>query len=94
MTAEKIFCHNWKSDMEISVPNKIYYLNFTLDHLIKLDYNFIYSTVIFTDDNGVDYILNKLNKSFKNKIHEFYPLTKELNNKTYLIFSKKSFLIF
>ena len=45
--------------------NKHYYLNFTLDHLIKLDTNFLDANVIFTDENGTNYILNKNNKIIK-----------------------------
>ena len=33
--------------------------------------------------------MNKLNKSFKNKIYEFYPLTKELNNNIKKDFNEK-----
>jgi len=33
--------------------------------------------------------LNKLNKSFKNKIYEFYPLTKEINNNLKKDFNEK-----
>ena len=36
-----------------------------------------------------DYILNKLNKSFKNNIYEFYPLTKEINNNLKKDFNEK-----
>ena len=45
--------------------NKHYYLNFTLDHLIKLDTNFLDANVTFTDENGTNYILNKDNKIIK-----------------------------
>ena len=45
--------------------NKYYYLNFTLDHLIKLDSNFLDAKVIFIDENGVNYFLNKDNKIIK-----------------------------
>jgi hypothetical protein len=46
-------------------PNKNYYLNFTVDHLIKLDNNFLDAEVKFTDSNGKTYILNKSNKIIK-----------------------------
>ena len=46
-------------------PNKKYYLNFTIDHLIKLDNNFLDAEVIFTDDNGKVFILNKSNRIIK-----------------------------
>ena len=51
----------------------------------------------FKEDNVIqkiktftfDYILNKLNKSFKNNIYEFYPLTKEINNNLKKDFNEK-----
>jgi len=46
-------------------PNKKYYLNFTVDHLIKLDNNFLDAEVKFNDSNGQIRILNKSNKIIK-----------------------------
>ena len=51
----------------------------------------------FKEDNVIqkiktftfDYILKNLNKSFKNKIYEFYPLTKKLNNNLKKDFNEK-----
>ena len=45
--------------------NKIYYLNFTIDHIIKLDNKFLNATVIFTDENEKEFILNKENRVIK-----------------------------
>ena len=46
--------------------NKIYYLDFTVDHLIKLDKNFLNATVSFKDEKGQTYLLNKENRIIKN----------------------------
>ena len=48
--------------VKIFNPNKIYSLNFTLDHLIKLDNNFLEAEVKFIDQSGKEYYLNKTNK--------------------------------
>ena len=45
--------------------NKIDYLNFTIDHIIKLDNKFLKTTVIFTDENEKEFILNKENRVIK-----------------------------
>ena len=42
--------------------NKNYTLDFTVDHLIKLDNNFLGAEVIFIDNNGIEYILNNSTK--------------------------------
>ena len=46
--------------------NKLYYLNFTLDHIIKLDNKFLEAEIAFTDINGIKYFLNKENKVLRN----------------------------
>ena len=81
--------------------NKIYYLNFTVDHLIKLDNNFLEAKVVFTDSNGKDFILDKYNKVIKdlkgNKIKVisskkalvyFYKRIENYNNSGVVIFNK------
>ena len=42
--------------------NKNYSLDFTVDHLIKLDNNFLDAEVTFIDSNGIEYILNNSTK--------------------------------
>ena len=42
--------------------NKLYYLDFNVDHLIKLDKGFLEAEVIFTDINNISYVLNQENK--------------------------------
>ena len=64
-------------------PNKKYYLNFTVDHLIKLDNNFLDAEVIFTDANGKPHILNKSNK-----------IIKDLNGNNVSLISDKEVLIY
>jgi len=46
-------------------PNKKYYLDFTVNHLIKLDNKFLEASVTFTDKNGEKYILNKNKRVIK-----------------------------
>ena len=46
--------------------DKLYYLNFTVDHIIKLDSKFLDAEITFTDSNETKYILNKENKVIKN----------------------------
>ena len=46
--------------------NKEYYLNFEVDHLIKLDNNFLDAKVTFVDGSGKKYFLNKENKVLRN----------------------------
>ena len=46
--------------------NKLYYLNFTVDHIIKLDNKFLEAEITFTDNDGKTYFLNKENKVIKN----------------------------
>jgi len=46
-------------------PNKKYYLDFTVNHLIKLDNKFLEASVTFIDKNGEKYILNKNKRVIK-----------------------------
>ena len=45
--------------------NKTYYLDFNVDHLIKLDDTFLEAEITFIDKNGTIYKLNKDNKIIK-----------------------------
>ena len=67
--------------------NKLYYLNFTVDHIIKLDNNFLDSEVTFIDKNKVRYILNKENKIIWNLKGE--NITAKSNRKALIYFYKK-----
>ena len=55
----------FNNTVKILNDNKLYYLNFTLDHIIKLDNKFLNAEITFTDINGIKYILNKENKVLK-----------------------------
>ena len=66
---------------------KLYYLNFTVDHIIKLDNNFLDSEVIFIDKNGIKYILNKENKVIKNLKGD--DITVKSNKKALIYFYKR-----
>ena len=46
--------------------NKIYYLNFSIDHIIKLDNKYLDANVRFIDKKGNHYILNKTHKVIRN----------------------------
>ena len=67
--------------------NKTYYLNFTVDHLIKLDNKFLDAKVTFTDENGTKYILNKENKIIKDL--KGNNITVKSNKNALLYFYKK-----
>ena len=45
--------------------NKVYYLDFEVNHLIKLDSKFLNSTVIFKDEKGKKFILNNSKRVIK-----------------------------
>ena len=51
--------------VKILNEKKLYYLDFTVDHLIKLDNKFLDAEVIFEDSEGKKYKLNKSNKVIK-----------------------------
>ena len=51
-----------KSIFKLIEPNKNYYIKFELNHLIKLDNNFLDAEIIIKNKNGIKYILNKDNK--------------------------------
>ena len=50
----------------LSLILRFYYLNFSVDHLIKLDNKFLVAEVTFTDENGENYILNNEARVLKN----------------------------
>ena len=80
--------------------NKYYNLDFTLDHLIKLDSNFLDAEVIFTNENGDIEVLNKdkkvlvltgnnfIVKSNANALLYFYKKIPNNSNKGRVIFDK------
>ena len=41
--------------LKLLEENKLYYLNFTVDHIIKLDNKFLVAEITFTDNNGKTY---------------------------------------
>ena len=82
--------------------NKKYYLNFTVDHLIKLDNNFIEAKVLFIDGTGKEFTLDKSNKvindlkgdnvtvtSSKNALIYFYKRIENYNKSGVVIFDKE-----
>ena len=54
---QKIFQFN--NFVKLFNANKSYYLEFEVNHLIKLDNNFLDAEITFIDKNGIEYILNK-----------------------------------
>ena len=62
---------------------KIYYLDFDVDHLIKLDKDFLDAEVTFTDINGTKYVLNRYNKIIKDLKGEGIKVT---TNKLALVY--------
>ena len=67
--------------------NKTYYLKFTVDHLIKLDNQFLDAEVTFTDKNGNTYILNNSTRIIKNLNGD--GITVKSNKNALLYFYKK-----
>ena len=57
---------NYQNLVKILNENKKYFLDFTVDHLIKLDNKYLDAQVIFIDSNGTEYALNKSNKIIRN----------------------------
>ena len=67
--------------------NKKYYLDFKVDHLIKLDNKFLDAEVIFYDGKGGEFILNKNNRIIKDL--EGKNITMISNKRALLYFYKK-----
>ena len=64
-------------------PNKNYILNFTVDHLIKLDRNFLDAEITFIKENGEIYVLNEKNKVIKNFTGDNIKVTTNKNALVY-----------
>ena len=60
---KKMFPYN--NLVKLFNENKKYYLDFEVEHLIKLDKDFLDAEVTFIDSNNTTYILNKDNKIIK-----------------------------
>ena len=81
---------------------KKYFINFELNHLIKLDNDFLEAEVIFIDNIGTKYILNRTNKiinlkgnnftveSNKNALIYFYEKIQDFDNKIIFEFDKNN----
>ena len=67
--------------------NKLYYLDFNVDHLIKLDKDFLEAEVTFTDINNTNYVLNKEKKVIRDLKGE--GIIVKANKKALLYFYKK-----
>ena len=73
--------------IKLLIENKTYYLDFYVDHLIKLDKDFLEAKVTFTDINGKEHILNKENKVIRDLKGE--GIFVKTNKKALLYFYKK-----
>ena len=51
--------------IKILNENKTYYIDFSINHLIKLDNNFSDAEVIFTDENNIEFVLNSSKRIIK-----------------------------
>ena len=67
--------------------NKLYYLDFNVDHLIKLDKDFLEAEVTFTDSNNIIHILNKKKKVIRDLKGE--GIVVKANKKALIYFYKK-----
>ena len=68
ITEEKKYCRN---TVKLLNKEKIYTIKFELNHLVKLENNFLDSEVIFTSENQTKYILNNKNKILNLKGNNF-----------------------
>ena len=75
-----------KNDAKILNKGKTYLIKFKLNHLIKLDNNFLYSEVVFMDELGKEYILNNENKKIFLQGNNFIVKS---NQTTLIYFYKK-----
>ena len=57
---------NYNNLVKLLIKNQPYYLDFTVDHLIKLDKKFSNATILFKDKNGKEYLLSKTNRIITN----------------------------
>ena len=73
--------------VKILNENKKYYLDFTVDHLIKLDNKYLDAEVTFIDSNGTEYILNNSNKVIRDLKGD--NITVISNKKALIYFYKK-----
>ena len=78
----KIFKYN-NNLVKLLTADKKYILNFELNHLIKLDNNFLDAKIIFKNELGKEYILDNKNKIIEN-----------LTGKNINIISNKNALIY
>ena len=67
--------------------NKLYYLDFNVDHLIKLDKEFLEAEITFIDINNIKYVLNKENKVLRDLKGE--GIIVKSNKKALIYFYKK-----
>ena len=76
----------FNNTVKLLTEDKTYYVDFKLDHLIKLDENFD-ATVTFTDKDGAEYILNRNNRIIRHLQGENITITTD--KKALLYFYKK-----
>ena len=89
-----------KGTVKLLNSMKKYYIKFELNHLVKLDNNFLDAEVTFIDSFGKKYFLNKTNKiinikgnnftveSNKNALIYFYEKIEDVDDKIILEFNK------
>ena len=76
----------FNNTVKLLTENKTYYVDFKLDHLIKLDNNFD-AIVTFTDKDGNEYVLDKNNRIIRDLKGEKF--TVKTDKKALLYFYKK-----
>ena len=92
-----------KNIVKLLNKEKLYYIKFELNHLIKLDYNFLDAEITFIKNNRTKYILNDKNKiiylegsnftvkSNKIAILFFYEKFQNYNNNSIIEFDESQF---
>ena len=79
--------------------NKTYYINFTIDHIIKLDNNFSEAEIIFKNNNGDIFYLNKSKRILDNLKGDNITVISSINALIYFYkkipnYSEKNAIIF
>ena len=87
--------------VKLLIANKTYYINFTIDHIIKLDKDFVEAEIVFENDKGTCFYLNEskrildnlegnniIVKSTKNALIYFYKKIPNYSEKNTIIFDK------
>ena len=80
--------YQFSNIVKLLEENKTYLLNFEVDHLIKLDKQFLDAEVVFTKNENLKFYLNKANQTLKNLVGSIVTVQ---SDKPALIYFYKKF---